>query len=224
MKTRLSVILLFSMTLMNAQQAPKPTVDVRGEGIIQVVPDMASVTVQVENSGEDARKVQKNTDNTVQEVLKFLRKSGIDQKHIRTQHMQLGKNYDYQTKTYSYVANQTLVIKITDLSDYPDVMNGLLDTGINRIQGISFDSSKWDALEREARIKAIENGKMKAELYAATLGQKIGKAMHISEFQPYQSPTPMYRSMVASAPPADEMIAPGEMEISVVLNLSFELF
>lgn len=223
MKTAASIILLFSMTMMNAQNMPKPTVDVSGEGIVQVVPDKATVTVQVEHNGQDARSVQKQTDNTISKVLKYLKSSGVDEKDVKTQYLQLNKNYDYKTKTYSYVANQTLKILIRDLDDYSNLMNGLLDTGINRIQGIVFDASNRKELEQQARVKAIQNAKEKAQLYATTLGQQIGKAVHISEFQPNSGPGPMLRSYAMDEVISDNTVAPGQMDISIRLNLSFEL-
>ena len=223
MKTAASIILLFSITMMNAQNIPKSTVDVSGEGIVQVVPDKATVTVQVEHNGQDAQSVQKQTDNTISKVLKYLKSSGVEEKDVKTQYLRLNKNYDYKTKTYSYVANQTLEILIRDLDDYSSLMNGLLDTGINRIQGIVFDASNRKELEQQARVKAIYNAKEKAQLYATTLGQQIGKAIHISEFQQHPSPGPMLRSYAMDEVVSDNTVAPGQMDISIRLNLSFEL-
>lgn len=224
MKTIASLILLFSIPMMHAQNFPKSTVDVSGEGTVKVIPDEAMVSVQVEHSGNEARTVQAKTDASISEVLQFLKKQGIAEKDIKTQHIRLNKNYDYQTKTYHYVANQSLEIHLRDLKNYTSVMNGLLDTGINRISGISFNASNRSDLEREAQVKAILNAKEKAERYATALGQKIGKAIHISEFQPQVSPGPMLRSAMAiEDSAAGPSVAPGEMEIRVRINVSFEL-
>ena len=81
-------------------------------------------------------------------------------------------------------------------------MNGLLDTGINRINGIQFSSSNSEALQREARIKAIENAKQKATEYASVLNQSIGKALKISEFQNVSAPMPMLRSCLLYTSPS----------------------
>ena len=156
-------------------------------------------------------------------MLKYLKSSGVDEKDVKTQYLQLNKNYDYKTKTYSYVANQTLKILIRDLEDYSNLMNGLLDTGINRIQGIVFDASNRKELEKQARVKAIQYAKEKAQLYATTLGQQIGKAVHISEFQPHSGPAPMLRSYAMDEVVSDNTVAPGQMDISIRLNLKFEL-
>lgn len=224
MKTLATIILLFSLPMMNAQNTPRPTVDVSGVGIVKVIPDQAIVSVQVEHSGNDARSVQVKTDASISEVLQFLKKQGIDEKDVRTQHIRLNKNYDYNSKTYNYVANQSLEIHIRELKKYTPLMNGLLDTGINRISGISFDASNRVALEKEAQMKAVLDAKDKATLYASTLGQKIGKAVHISEFQPQVSPGPMLRTAMAVEDSAGgPSVAPGEMEIRVRINVSFEL-
>jgi len=222
MKTIATTLILFSTLMMNAQTPPKPSVDVSGEGVVSIVPDQVAITVQVENEGDNPSEVQKKNDQTISEVLKYLKKSGIGEKMVQTQHIRLHKNYDYNTKTYSYVANQSLVIKLDDLTKYPTLMNGLLDTGINRIDGINFLSSKQKELEQEARTKAIMNAKTKASEYALALGQSIGKAIHISEFQPSSAPGPMFKAMAMDASQAPTM-AVGEMEIRIQVNVSFEL-
>lgn len=65
---------------------------------------------------------------------------------------------------------------------------------------------------------------MKAEEYVAALGQAIGKAVHISEFQNVSVPSPYLRSAVLDSSNSKmQTMAPGEMEIQVQVNVSFEL-
>lgn len=209
---------------MNAQIEPKPSVDVRGEGIVTIIPDQVTITARVEHTGNNPKEVKQMNDHTVNEVLQFLKQTGIDSKYVRTEYMNLSKNYDYNSKKYNYAANQSISIKLIDLSKYEMIMNGLLETGINRIDGIRFSSSKVEDLESEARIKAIQNAKQKATEYAFVLGQSIGKALHISEFQNEATPRPMMRSAMAMDSNSEsQTMSPGEMEIKVVVNVSFEL-
>jgi uncharacterized protein len=224
MKTIAISLILFSTLLMNAQNPPKPTVDVSGEGTVTVVPDQVAISVRVEHEGNNPKEVKQMNDRTVNDVFQYLKKAGIDEKYVKTEYINLNKNYDYNKKTYSYVANQTISIQLKDLSQYESVMNGLLETGINRINGITFSSSKAPQLESQARVKAIQQAKLKAEEYVAALGQTIGKAIHISEFQNVSNPMPMYKSaMMMSDSEGSQTIAPGEMEIKVQVNVSFEL-
>ena len=225
MKT-LATILILTMTLsMNAQNHVQPTVEVSGEGTVTVVPDEATVTVRVENTGSDAATVKQENDRTISNVFAFLKKMKIEDKNVKSEYIRLSKNYEYNTKTYNYAANQSISIQLKDLKKYEELMNGLLQTGINLIDNVSFSSSKVKDLESQARKKAVENAKMKATEYASVLGQSIGKAVRISEFNQVNTPQPlMYKSSaMREGDSAGQTMAPGEMEISMTVNVSFIL-
>lgn len=217
------LVALITTSIMTGQTQPKPSVDVWGEGTVNVVPDQVTVNVRVENTGTNAKEVKLKNDRTVSQVLQFAKGMGIAEKYIKTEYIRLSKNYEYNTKTYNYQANQSISIKLVDLKEYEPLMNGLLETGINRIDGISFSSSQIEALQSQARKKAVENAKLKAQEYASVLGQSIGKALQISEFQKINTPNPMLRTMAMDSEGAQQTLAPGEMQVSVRVNVSFEL-
>lgn len=226
MKQLAFIFLIASTSLMTAQKQIQPSVDVTGEGMVTVVPDEVTINLRVENTGAEPKDLKRENDRIVNEVLKFIRQSGIDDKDVRTQYIRLNKNFDYNSKTYNYSANQSIAVKLRDLKKYESVMNGLLESGINRIDGVVFSSSKQKELESEARKMAMANAKMKAEEYAGALGQSIGKAISITEFQQSVSPNPYARglmAMEASGGADQQTIAPGEMKIKVDINVRFEL-
>ncbi|WP_026452280.1 SIMPL domain-containing protein [Aequorivita capsosiphonis] len=219
------LILAITTTTMMAQNTPTPTVDVTGEGIVRVVPDEVTINIRVENTGENTKSLKEQNDATINDVLKFLKKMNIEDKDVRTEYMNLTKNYDYNSKTYTFAANQSLSVKLRDLKKYEQVMKGLVDTGINRIDGVDFSSTNKAALESQARKKAIENAQMKAKEYAGVLNQSVGKAVSISEFSNTPTPRPMYKmaAMSDSSGSGDQSIALGEMEIKSTVNVSFLL-
>ena len=223
MKTLATFLILLSSLFINAQNPPMPTVDVSGQGTVKVVPDEATITVRVEHTGNNPKEVKQMNDQTVNEVFQFLKKQDIEEKYITSQQINLSKNYDYNTKKYSYVANQTISVFLTDLSKYESLMKGLLETGINRINSVTFSSSEMKKLESEARVKAIMDAKQKAMEYASALGQNIGKAVHITEFNNVSTPMPVLRSMAMEGDSKMQTMAPGEMEINAQVNVSFEL-
>ena len=211
---------------MTAQDTMQPTVDVTGEGIVRVVPDEVTIRVRVENNGKNPKELKQENDRVVNDVLKFIKGMGIDDKEVTTDFIRLSKNYDYNSKTYNYVANQAISIKVKDLKKYEGLMNGLLESGINRIDGVAFSSSKHKLLESEGRQKAMINAKSKAQEYANAINQTIGKAVSISEFrQSNNGPQPMLKSMSLDSASSGEMqtLAPGEMEIRVTVNVRFAL-
>jgi uncharacterized protein YggE len=222
----LSILLIFLIsTIMTAQNNEQPTVDVTGEGIVRVVPDEVTISVRVENTGNEAKALKMLNDNIVNDVLQTIKRMGIKDKNVQTEYVNLSKNYDYNKKTYNYSANQTISIYLKDLKKYEPLMDGLMSSGINRIDGISFSSSKEMELKSQARKKAVENALMKAKEYVGVLNQTIGNAVSISEFQNSIAPQPMYKAMAMQGDSAGEKetLAPGEIEIRTSVNVRFVL-
>tara|TARA_R100001369_G_scaffold92896_1_gene141004 strand:+ start:10654 stop:11340 length:687 start_codon:yes stop_codon:yes gene_type:complete len=225
-----SILILFAALGTFAVQAQQinnitPAVTVNGEGTIKVIPDEVVIKSRIEHDGEDAQLVKKQNDEVVDAVIKYLKSQGVPEKNIQTDYVNLNKNYNYDNKTYSYVANQAISIKLDDLKNYEKIMSGLLKAGLNRIDGVQFKSSKMESYMAEARKKAVIDAKSKATDYANALGQSIGKAISISELETNNFP-PMYRmnEMKASSDVMEqETIAPGELEIKTKVTVAFEL-
>jgi uncharacterized protein YggE len=225
MKNLRTLLVLLVSTIITAQNIPPPTVDVTGEGIILVVPDEVTISVRVENTGNEVRPLKTMNDQIVNDVLQTIKRLGIEDKHVQTEYVRLSKNYQHNTKTYNYSANQTISIYLKDLQKYEPLMDGLMTSGINRIDGISFSSSKEKELKSQARKKAVENAVMKATEYVGVLNQKIGKAVSISESQNSIAPQPMFKAMAMDVVSAGtkQTLAPGELEIRAIVNVRFIL-
>lgn len=232
MKKNLFILMILLSNLAMSQNniqttIMQPTVDVMGQGIVKVVPDEVTINVQVENKGQNPKDLKQKNDLIINDVLAFIKSMKIADKQVQTEYVKLNKNYDYQTKTYSYVANQSISIYLKDLELYESLMNGLLERGINKIDGISFSTSKIKELKSQARIKAMQNAKMKAEEYTKVLNQSIGKAVSISEFSNTNYPGPVNRKamMISSDASAMEQqtISVGEIEVVTKINVSFLL-
>jgi hypothetical protein len=228
MKKILVVALFVTSAVAMAQELKQvPQITVSGEGKIKVVPDQAVITVSVENTGKEASEVKKTNDNTVDAVIKAIKKRGIPTTDYQTQQVSLHKNYDYTSKKYNYRAYQTLKIHLKDMTKYEALMVDLVESGINAIQGVEFKSSKIETLESEARQKAIRNAKKKAMDFAGAVEQKVGKALLINDNSQTHYPQPIYREVMmtkmADAPMANETLAVGEIEISANVTVSFEL-
>lgn len=228
MKKNLIIALTFFMALgqMNAQET-KPMITVMGEGKVKVVPDQVSISVSVESKGTKSADVKKENDTKVDAVLKYIKKMGIDAKDFQTTRVSLNDQYDYEKKKHNYVAVQSIQILIKDLSKYDALMEGLVDSGINNIGNIDFQSSKIEMHKSEARKLAIQNAKAKAQDYVGALGQKIGVAYTIVDNSQDNYPRPRYEMMAMkmadSAFGGNETLAVGEIEVTANVSVSFLL-
>lgn len=231
MKKIALILFAAATTFANAQvltDKVQPQVNVSGEGKVKVTPDEAMITIGVENAGADAAEVKKKNDATVDAVIKYLKNAKIPAQDYQTNRVYLNRNYDYNKKKYNYVASQTIVIHLKDLSKYDSLMMGLVDAGINKIQGVEFKSSKITQYESEARIKAVQAARLKADDYAKALGQKVGKAVVVNDNSQTVYPMAMRNmqydmAMAESAPQMKETLAIGEIEVQANVSISFAL-
>ena len=227
-KSFLIIAAFFAIALQAQEQKTQvPQISVTGEGKVKIVPDQAVVTVGFQNTGKDAKEVKTLNDEVVDKVIKFLKKSGVPATDYKTNNVSLYKSYDYEKKKYNFQASQTLSITLKDLSKYDEVMMGLSDAGVNSISGVEFKSSKMDEYERDARKKAVLDAKQKAQDYVSVLGQKVGKALLITDNSQSYIPQPMYKgNMMAMAEDGGaqrETLAVGELEINTNVSVTFAL-
>ena len=228
MKKALLILAVLFMTISYSQEQKQiPSINVSGEGKVKVAPDQASISISIETKGSKANDVKQQNDKKMDAILKFIKNSNIAKEDYQTQRVSLNPNYDYEKKKYSYIAIQTLQILLKDLSKYDVLMEGLVDQGINRIDNVEFKSSKMKELQSDARKLAVKDAKAKAEDFVSVLGQKVGKALLISDnSQSYVSQPRIYAmksSMVMDESVPRETLAIGEIEIMANVSVSFIL-
>lgn len=229
-KLILFVICLFTVLAYSQEVKPIPQISVMGEGKVKVVPDQVVILATVETKGNNAKDVKKQNDIQMDAVLKLLKSMNLASADFKTKRVSLNPQYDFEKKKHSYNATQTIEILLRDLSKYDELMEGLVVQGINRIDNVTFQSSKLTQYQSEARKLAMREAKTKAEDYVSVLGQKVGMAITINDNSQTYYPQPVYASMktmsmdesAAAAPPRETM-AVGEIEIIANVSVSFKL-
>jgi uncharacterized protein YggE len=226
-KAILILALVFMANSYSQEQKLVPMINVSGEGKVKIAPDQASISISVETKGTKAEEVKRENDKKMDAILKFIKKSNIAAEDFQTQRISLNPNYDYEKKKYSYIATQSVQILLKDLSKYDTLMEGLVNEGINKIDNVEFKSSKMLELQSNARKLAMKDAKAKAEDYVSVLGQKVGKAILISDNSQIYVPQPRMYAMKASNAMDEstpkETLAIGEIEISANVSVSFSL-
>lgn len=225
-------LLLFGLLIGVGAMAQQPqqvnNISVVGEGTVTAVPDQVVISARVEHTGASAQDVKSQNDKVISDLLVYLKDFGIPTEDVKTEYLRLRKEQNYNTKEEYYAANQALSIRVEDMDAYEELMGGLLDKGLNRIDGINFETSKEDELQIEARKKAVLNAREKAQQYAEALGQEIGQAIEIRESgasgpQPILRATAMKAEVAYDSSGSGPQIAPGELEITTKVNVSFLL-
>ncbi|MFQ3172990.1 MAG: hypothetical protein ACI9WT_000060 [Flavobacterium sp.] len=225
------VALILSMLFMGMSYAQEvrqvPQVSVSGEGKVKAVPDQAIIRATVKTKGNDAKDVKKENDKQFEAVLKMMKKMNLAPADYRTQRVSLNPIFDYEKKKTTYNASQSVEILLRDLSRYDELMEGLVDQGINQIDNVTFQSSKLSQYQSDARKMAMKDAKLKAEDYVSVLGQKVGRAITITDNSQNYQPQPVYARMKTMAMDESsttrETLAEGEMTITANVSVSFTL-
>lgn len=212
-----------------AQESSKtsvPQIQVQGVGKIKAVPDQAIIRLGIEHKGKTAEEVKKANDATVASVLKYLKGAKIQDKNIQTQRVSFYSYKDYTDKKDYYQASQTITLTLEDLTQYEVLIAGVMEKGVNRIDGVEYKSSQLASYQTEARKLAVQEAKKKAGDYAEALGQKVGKVLVVTDGG--GSTPPVFRPMYALNATAadgqqDQTLAVGEIEINTSVSISFEL-
>lgn len=215
---------LFSLiSTMAIAQNQTPTVEVVGEGIVYVTPDMVNISISIEKEGLDLKNLRQKNGEAVAQVLQLLSKE-LPMENFQTSYVSLYKD-DYN-KLNKYRVVQNINIKLEDISKYDNLMNAIFDAGVNRIDGISFGVKNKEKLLQEARIAAIDDARKKALLYAVSLDQNIGKAIQIKEVNSHFNdiqPVERMSKMSLGSTGNDNTLAVGKIAIKAQVNVAFEL-
>jgi uncharacterized protein YggE len=228
MKKAIVILSILFLSIGYSQEHKQvPMINVSGEGKVKVTPDQASISISIETKGTKATDVKRDNDKKMDAIIKYIKKSTIAKEDFQTQRVSLYPNYDYEKKKHNYVATQSLQILLKELSQYDELMEGLVNEGINRIDNVEFKSSKMIQLQSDARKLAVKDAKAKAEDFVSVLGQKVGKAILISDNSQVYIPQPRMYAMKTMAMDIEaaprETLAVGEIEITANVSVSFIL-
>lgn len=204
---------------------------VSAEGSSQRVPDIAMISTGVVSRAADTASAMRKNAEEMHKVMAALKKAGIAERDIQTSGINLNPQYhhaqDQPPQITGYEARNTLSVKVRDLSKLGRILDTLVAEGANEINGPSFQLDKPDDAYDEARREALEKAQKRAEMYAKTLGLKVRRIVSVDESVGggLRPPMPMMRSMAVKAESAfaDTSLSPGESNLTVNLNLVFEL-
>lgn len=205
---------------------------VSAEGKSVVTPDIAKVSVGIEQSGSSLKVAQEAVNKKSQSITAELKKLGVDEKDIKTSSYNIYPESDYQVspaRITGYRVSISYEVTIKDIEKVNDVLVALTAAGANTVGGITFDVSETIRNEKmnEAREEAAEKAKEKAKGLAKAAGITLGKIINVSESEgvSFGRPIPLLEktdtAIGNAATPAD--IQPGETEIAVTVSLSYEI-
>ncbi|MFB6201536.1 MAG: SIMPL domain-containing protein [Halorhabdus sp.] len=154
-------------------QADGPTrqIDVAATGDVSAEPDRAVLRVGVVATADDAASARDRVAQNVTTLRSTLAEMGIPDDQIETAYYDIGQRNEKPETAGSgtYRAVHAFEITLTDTGRVGEVIDGVVDSGANRIQGVSFTLS--DDRRRSLRQQALQKAMTHARSEAATLAE-----------------------------------------------------
>ncbi|HTM86322.1 MAG TPA: SIMPL domain-containing protein [Mycobacterium sp.] len=201
-------------------------VTVIGAGEVQGTPDTLTANVAMEFSAPDVTGALNQSSQRQQAVIDALVGAGIDRKDISTNAVsvqpQFAPDGGSNRAITGYRASNAIDVKIRDIAKASDSLALIASTGgdATRINSVNYSIEDDSDLVRDARARAFEDAKSRAEQYAELSGLDLGKVMSISEQSGATPPTPMPRmGMAMDAVPLE----PGQQTVSFSVTVVWEL-
>ena len=227
----LSVFLITITGHLSNTAATTNTVSFSGEGKVVAKPDIARVNLSIITDATTSKAAQDDNSKKSKAVTDYLKKQGVEDKDIKTTGYNIYPQYKYppyggQPTVTGYQVNESLEVKIRDLEKVSNILDGVVGAGANQVNGLSFEIDNPEELKTEARKKAIEDAKKKADELEGQVGIRLGKIINFSE-NTGGYPIPMYdtmkmegRGMGGGGGPS---VPTGENEIVVSVYLTYQI-
>jgi uncharacterized protein len=176
----------------NSEFYPQKTITVNGEGEVLAVPNIATFSFSVIETGETVEVAQNKAGTKANKAIDFLKSNKVDEKDIKSDYNTYPK-YDYgrpcmafdcpqsETKIIGYEVNQTVTVKVRQQEDAGRFLSELGKIGVSNISGLTFIIDDETDLYEEAKTKAISDAKSKADKMAKELNINLGDIVSFGE-------------------------------------------
>jgi uncharacterized protein len=205
------------------------SVTLDGEGRVSATPDVALAELSILTEGDTSKAAQDENSKKSKSLTDYLKSQGIDEKDIKTTGYNIYPQYYYPStdrpRISGYQVNQSVQVKIRDLSKMSSIMDGVVQAGVNQVNNLSMNIDDPNALMAQAREKAIANAKEKAQKLKSNLGIKLGRIISFSESN-YGGVPPMYynaRAEGMGAGGGSPSLPVGQNEIVVNVSLTYQI-
>ena len=219
-----------------AMDDPIPVLTVSGSGEARVSPDLATVRLGVIAQAATARAAQEQVSRTAGAVLEAIRKLGIKDEDIQTSGLSLSPLYSQPRpgteeesrapRITGYQANNSVTIRVEDLTKVGPVIDAGLSAGANTLDGVEFGLRNDEAARSQALAEAAVKARAKAQTLASALGLRLGNVLEVAEggVSVLPQPYPRYSRMAElSVAAADTPVSAGQVGVQASVTIRYRI-
>jgi len=201
---------------------------VTGNGKVNVAPDVAYINIGVHTEAASVGEALANNTRQSQQVSDALKVLGLTDQDIQTTAFNVYPQQNYgpqgEMLDIKYVVDNSVYVSVHDLTKLGQILDTVVKSGANNINGITFDISDRSAALSAARKAAVEDAQTQAQELADSAGAKLGEVQYInvsSYTQPYG--TYSLKGDGGMAASSNVPVSAGQIQVVVDVNLTYLL-
>jgi uncharacterized protein YggE len=184
--TRLIIFSAFATALWAQPPARSGSITAVGTATVSVPPDLARVNVSVFTQASTAQEAAAANATQSGSVISAVQTLLGSSAHIKTVSYFLSPVYNnppqgQNATIIGYSVTNTLEITLTDLGKIGQTIDTAIQSGANRVQGISFDLQDRNSPTSQALKAAAVSAQAQANAIASGLNLHTGAVLHASE-------------------------------------------
>lgn len=226
----LTAAVLACSSVASAQTPPQgpPVIITTGEGIVQMAPDRAWVTIAAETRDKNPQAAQTDNAQAMTAVIAQIKSAGVSADAVHTSGYTLQPEFDYvngRQTLRDYLARNQVDVRVDALDTLGQILAAAVGNGATNVSGIRFDLKNREAAERQALTQAVRDARARADAIASGAGVQIERVLKIEEarrpiVQPVRIAGLAGARGVAAAPIAPPPIESGQIEIQADVTLT----
>ncbi|MEA4906081.1 MAG: SIMPL domain-containing protein [Chloroflexi bacterium] len=200
-----------------------------GSGQVFLSPDIAYVYVGVHSQADNVSDALADNNDQAQQISQALLDLGVEQKDIQTSAFNVYPQQEYgptgEITNTSYAVDNTVFVTVRDLSNLGSLLDTVVRTGANSINGVSFDVTDKSEAVREARRMAIEDAKANATDIAEAAGVELVEITNVNVYS-NNTGTPYYEGkggVAYNAAASQVPVASGQLSLVVNADVTYSI-
>lgn len=198
-----------------------------GQGSVETVPDMATISLGVTHEDANASAAMAATSEGVVAILRRLSDAGISPRDMQTNNISLqpvwsnrGSNNSNPPEITGFVASNSLTVRVREIEALGGILDLVVSDGANTFNGLSFGLQEPKPAQDAARSEAVRDAIDRAQQLADAAGVTLGPIQSISEQGRIGRPQMME---MAASRQMDAPVAAGELTVTAQVGIVFSI-
>ncbi|MGV9667917.1 SIMPL domain-containing protein [Nocardia niigatensis] len=203
------------------------TVTVTGTGKVQGTPDVLNADLGTEVSATDVSAAVNQANDKAKAITDAMVAAGAKREDVKTSDLSVQPSYGTDGHNITgYRATNTMHVAVRDLAKASGILSAAVQAGGNdtRVNSVAFGLEDNTKLLSDARARAFDDARNRAQQYADLAGLKLKTVKTISEngSGATPTPTPMYRDTAPGAAP-NVNLEPGQQTVTFTITAVWDL-